>query len=157
MTTINSNEIDKRIAEIVAKIEKAERKETFSPALEKAGVEVRDEMRQQPIKAPGAFSKLATPGQRRAYWAKVRSGEAKHSDASGYVRRGSAIKWDSRVDFGKEAVIWIRHEAPRYVWGQQQQPFIAVSRWPQADDVLQSKADVIVGFFEDALEDAWRR
>ena len=43
------------------------------------------QLEKYPKKQPGAFSRLATPGQRRAFWAKVRSGEAR-VDGQGYVR-----------------------------------------------------------------------
>lgn len=155
MTTINSDEIDQRIAAITRKIEKTQRAATFRPALQKSADEIEETMKDAPRKAQGAFSRLATPAQRRAYWARVRSGEAEHSDSGGYVRQGSANKWEGRVTDTK-AVISNPVDHARYVWGRSQQPFHAVSRWPQGDDVLQSKADVIVGFFEDALEKALR-
>ena len=48
-------------------------------------------------KAAGAFSQYATPGQKRAYWAKVRRGIIRHG-ANGYVRTGNTgRKWTKEI------------------------------------------------------------
>jgi hypothetical protein len=59
---------------------------------------VQEQAQIEPKKAAGAFSRLATPGQRRAYWAKVKSGEAKHSESSGYIRSHKLKKgWKTKI------------------------------------------------------------
>ena len=68
------------------------------PVMAEAGKLVEKLGRDQPPKKQGAFSQFATPGQRRAYWAKVGRGEAQHSESSGYVRSGKSAKaWESNV------------------------------------------------------------
>ena len=157
MTSINSEEIERRIAAIVAKVEVSQRAATFKPALVKAGALIVDEMGQAPRKAKGAFTAMASPAQKRAYWARVSKGEAQHRDGVGYVREGSAKKWVAEpVRSGR---VVVGNNAPHgvYLWGEAQQSFLAASRWPKATDVLEKESNTIVGFFEDALEDAWRR
>lgn len=79
-----------------------------------------------PKKQPGAFSRLATPGQRRAFWAKVSRGEAQ-VDGQGYVRSYKLSKgWRYRTLESGRRLVRFYNEVPHapYVFGTTtQQPF----------------------------------
>lgn len=97
--------------------------------------DIQRELAKYPAKAKGAFTRYATPGQRRAYWAKVRSGEANHREGVGYVRSGTiGRKWTSRVENSVNGVRGVvGNNAPGAEWVQQastQQPFHKASGWP---------------------------
>jgi hypothetical protein len=69
-----------------------------TPPMQKTVALLHDEIAKYPTKAAGAFSRYATPKQRRAYWAKVRSGEIGHG-AGGYIRTGTlGRKWVTKVE-----------------------------------------------------------
>lgn len=160
MTTINSAEIDKRVAAIARQIEQTHDPATYRKALIRTGVLIEDTMKEEPKKAKGAFTRLATPAQRRAYWAKVSSGEAIHDENSGYVRRNSAKLWRYETTPRKVTISNpVAHG--KFVWKgpprPMQQPFHAASNWPRGDNVLEREADTIVEYFEEALKDAWRK
>lgn len=110
-------------------------------APELAGVEdaLLKEAREQPRKKPGAFTRMATPGQRRAYWAKVRSGEAQHGP-NGYVRSYALWRAWKRIPRRITAdliQIGIDNDAPhaKYVQGRQRQPFHKASGW-KTDSIM---------------------
>ena len=157
MTTINSAEIDARVAAIVAKVEKTQQPATFRKALIRTGVLIEDIMREEPKKAKGAFTAMASPAQRRAYWAKVRDNPAIHDPNSGYIRRNSAALWRYETTPTK-VTISNPVDHGQYVWKgpprPMQQGFLAASKWPRGDNVLKREADTIVGFFEQALRKA---
>lgn len=158
MEIVNSDELNRRIAAIVKKVEKVQRKETFRPALTKTGAHMQDVMAEAPVKSPGAFTRLATPKQRRAYWARVSAGLAEHREGLGYKRQGSNKQWTFEVSPQAQRVkIGTVTKHARYVWGRQQQPFHKESGWPRADETLEKEADTIVGFFEDAARRALER
>ena len=81
---------------------------------------------------------MATPGQRRAYWAKVRSGQARHG-SGGYIRRGDMVrKWVVKP-IGRGVVkVGNDEENAKFVYGAPplQQPFHAASGWPRVGTVL---------------------
>ena len=82
MTAVSLIGLDK----IIQKLDSLEHMtRIIGPVLMTGMKEIREDARNQPPKRAGAFSALATDGQRRAYWAKVRSGEALHGE-SGYIR-----------------------------------------------------------------------
>lgn len=82
-------------------------------------------------KAQGAFSAMATPKQKRAYWARVRSGAINHG-ANGYVRSGTlgrswTMRLTTRAD-GLRGEIGNNVGYARYVQSaRQQQPFHAAT------------------------------
>ncbi|MFQ5434613.1 MAG: hypothetical protein ACE5FD_07035 [Anaerolineae bacterium] len=102
---------------------------------------------EQPPKAPGAFSRLATPGQKRAYWAKVASGEARHSEASGYIRSNQLKNsWTKKVETvtrGLRGIVENLTDYGHFVQGRFRQPFHKVSGW-LTDDELAQKAQTPV-------------
>lgn len=83
-----------------------------------------------PKKQAGAFSRLATPGQRRAFWAKVRSGEAR-VDGQGYVRTFKLSKgWRYRTLESGRRLVRFYNDVPYsgFVFGTTtQQPFHTAS------------------------------
>lgn len=109
---------------------------------------IHDEIATYPEKADGAFSRLATPGQRRAYWAKVRSGEANHREGVGYVRTGGlGRKWVTKVENttnGVRGEIGNNTAYAQYVQQRTtQQPFHTASGWATAERVLEELDDKI--------------
>jgi hypothetical protein len=155
MEIVNNQELNVRIAAIVKKVERTQRAATFRPALVKTGAHMQREMGQEPVKAAGAFTRLATPKQRRAYWARVSKKKARHGP-HGYIREGSTKQWTFDPKKTRVTIGTITKHA-RYVWGRQQQPFHKETGWPKANEVLQDEADTIVGFFEDAARRALER
>ncbi len=118
--------------------------------LKRANQLLMEEARDYPTKDPGAFTALATPGQKRAYWAKVGSGEIQHG-ASGYVRTNKLrdswqeMKIKLAADRAKSG---IESNLPgnQYVMGKRQQPFHAKSGW-LTDEKLASENEREVDFF----------
>ena len=110
-----------------------------------------------PVKQPGAFSRLATTAQRRAYWARVSSGEIQEMPGGGY-RRTNQLRnsWTQKVSAdGRTGEVGTNIPYGRYVQGQrQQQPFHAASKWPRVDKVAKEEAKTIVRFFQKAYERA---
>ena len=128
----------------------------------KAVAVIHSEVAKYPKKASGAFSRLATPGQRRAYWARVRSGEISHRDGIGYVRTGSLGRsWTSKVTTmpnGIRGEVGNNREYAPFVQrggANGQQPFHAASKWetdktaiekaePQIDDLFKAAIDAVL-------------
>jgi hypothetical protein len=105
-----------------------------------AGLTLQKELQIPPPKQAGAFSRLATPKQKRAYWAKVRARQIEHT-ANGYKRRGDVVrKWVVvPIGFGR-VKLSNDHDAAPFVYGKvDQQPFHAASGWPRVDTVLNDK------------------
>lgn len=69
----------------------------MSAPMEKTVNWIIDDVAEYKPKAKGAFSRFATLGQKRAYWAKVRRGIIRHG-ANGYVRTGNTgRKWTKEI------------------------------------------------------------
>lgn len=104
-----------------------------------------------PRKASGAFTAMATPAQKRAYWAKVRGGEISHDPRTGYRRSGTiGRKWTTQIKRGTTHITGIvGNNAPGaiYVQGSKQQPFHKASGWPTTDSVAESEAAAVRGYF----------
>ena len=106
-------------------------------------------------KSPGAFTRLATPKQRKAYWARVKSGEITHDPRTGY-RRTNTIgrKLSTKIDKHPRGITGtLTDNAPGavYVIGERQQPFHKESGWPQVDDVAAKEVKAIQGYFDAAI------
>ena len=138
---------------IMRKLESLEQMQrVLEPVLEKGGERIREDARNQPPKRAGAFSALATEGQRRAYWARVRSGKAQHGP-NGYIRSGTLRdKWKrakvERIANGLRVVV--ENDAPYapFVRGEgYQQPFHKESGWFTEGKLIERSAGAI---FEDA-------
>ena len=76
----------------------------LKPPMEESVALVHDYIATAPRKVAGAFSALATDKQRKAYWARVRSGEADHREGIGYVRSGNAMAWTTQVKTSSKGV-----------------------------------------------------
>lgn len=102
---------------------------------------LQDDLASYPRKAAGAFSRTATPGQRRAYWARVKAGQISHREGIGYVRSGTlGRKWTSRVT---ESATGIQGRLGNnagygvYVQGERQQPFHRISGFTTVKESIQ--------------------
>jgi hypothetical protein len=114
-----------------------------SAPMEQTTALIQDKIAKYPRKSPGAFSRLATPGQRRAYWAKVRSGEINHREGMGYVRSGAGGlggKWVGKVTpttNGVRGEVGNNAKYVRFVQDdQRQQPFHKASGWVTDKQVI---------------------
>ena len=103
-----------------------------------------------PRKDPTAFARLATKAQKRAYWARVRSGEINHGK-HGYVRTGTlGRKWSHRVRSGNTFVIGsLTNNAGYgvYVMGERRQAFHAASGFKTVDEVAEKEGKAVQGYF----------
>jgi len=100
-------------------------------------------MADYPVKAPGAFSSLALPRQKRAFHAKYGAGP--------YARTGTlGRQWTDKVEQGgRRGVVGNTTPYATFVQGEAQQPFHAMSGWPQAEQELDRNSGKILGFFRD--------
>ena len=101
-----------------------------------------------PPKARGAFSRMATPAQRRWYWAAVSSGRIQHSDTSGYIRTGRTRQsWKKRVvkyGGGIRGIVGTDRVPPtQYIQGSSQQPFHAASKYPTPQRAIEKSTPKI--------------
>lgn len=128
------------------------------PAMREGGEFIVQEARNQPPKKAGAFSALATDGQRRAYWAKVRSGEAQHGQ-SGYVRSGALKEGWTQPEVrrtGNGVQVVVKNEARHAPWVHSQvyqQPFHKASGFPTEAQLIEKAAPKIL----DGVREAVRR
>lgn len=109
-----------------------------------------------PAKAAGAFSRLATPKQRRAYWARVKKGEISHGP-SGYVRTNTlGRRWYSKVTRSANGVrgeVGNNADYGPYVQGAlNQQSFHKASGWLTTSKVINDNARSIVQLFRHAID-----
>ena len=122
----------------------------LGPPMEQSLDHLQRRLGRVPRKSPGAFSRLATPKQRKAYWAKVKSGEIGHG-ANGYIRTGTTgRKFSHRVRRHANGVTGeLTNNAPGavYVIGERQQAFHKESGFPQVDDVVEKEGKAIQGYF----------
>jgi hypothetical protein len=96
-------------------------------------------------KAQGAFSAMATPRQKRAYWARVRSGEISHG-STGYRRSGTLGRsWTMRM---QPSATGLRGEVgnvvgyAKYVQSaRQQQPFHRATGFQTDEGAIKDTAD----------------
>ncbi len=114
-------------------------------------------------KAPGAFTALATEGQRKAYWAKVSKDPSMHGPG-GYQRTHDTRRgWKYKIsDGGRTGRIGNQMPGAPYLYGapdsrQRQTRYHARSGWPRVDLVAKKAAPIIVGYFQKALERAMKK
>jgi hypothetical protein len=127
----------------------------YRPMTESAEV-VRDAIAKYPQKDSGAFSRLATADQKKAYWAKVRSGEARHREGVGYVRSGTlGRKWVVEVKNttnGVQGTVGNNTSYGRYVQAMSsQQPFHKASGWTTEQQAIDKSADQINNIWSNAI------
>ena len=107
-----------------------------------------------PRKKVGAFTAMATPGQKRWYWWAVKSGTIGHGP-NGYKRTSTITKmWKQKVEMHANGVTGeVGNNAPGaiFVQGENQQPFHKASGWRTDSETLEKNRDKVKGFFEDAI------
>lgn len=128
----------------------------LKPAMEESLLYLENRLKREPKKAKGAFSAMATPAQRREYWARVRSGQIRHSDKTGYIRdHTTARSWTQRVNVsatGLEGTIGNNVAWARYVYSRKYQlPFHAASKWPVVEDVAEKAGPKVNRIFSNHL------
>lgn len=125
-----------------------------TPPMEKAVQIVYEETQEQPEKAPGAFSAEASPEQKKAYWAKVRSGEARHSEASGYIRSNKLKRgWKKKVKKSVSGVTGTVDNGVsygQYVQGMRRQRFHTISGWQRDIEIANKVSGDVMDVFTDA-------
>lgn len=145
------------LGKVLAKFEKLEAPASVlrRPLAESSAYIVR-RLKQKPVKSKGAFSRLATDAQRRAYWARVKSGAISHGP-NGYIRTGNTAKaWNYKIEISQrsaESLISNNRYAARFVYGKdEQQRFHEESGWPRVDLVAKDAKAVVIRIFEDQLD-----
>jgi hypothetical protein len=137
------------LPEIVRKLGSLDDPKVFKRPMEQSLAHLQNKLAKSPTKQPGAFSAMATPGQRRAYWARVSSGDITHIN-TGYRRTGTLNrKWLYRLlNGGRNGLLSNINRWATFVQGLDQQPFHEASGWTRYDKVAEDEADTVVGFFE---------
>ena len=118
---------------------------------------LQDIVAKYPRKKPGAFSALATPGQKRAFWAKVGSGEINFREGVGYVRSGTlGRKWYKRIEKGGRGGSLINNAGygPYVQSDAGQQLFHKASGWPTVEKVAKKATPFILKKFKEAYDRA---
>ena len=128
----------------------------LKPPMEESVALVHDYIATAPRKAAGAFSAMATDKQRKAYWARVRSGEADHREGIGYVRSGSAKAWTTQVKTSSKGVqgkVGNVKDSQRWAQSREhQQPFHKASGWRTVEDAIEKNTDKIQQKFDKVVE-----
>ena len=115
--------------------------------MEESVAVVRDYIAKAPRKKKGAFSAMATPGQKRAYWYLVGKGKIAHGK-HGYKRTSTMEKWAAKTTMthnGVEGEVGnIKAQSfGKYVQGAQQQPFHKASGWRTIDETIEKTKGVV--------------
>lgn len=112
-------------------------------------------------KAQGAFSRLATAGQRRAFWSRVRRGLARVG-SNGYIRTNDTARaWTTRVVRSGKKIVGIlgnKKRAARWLYDEKdQQPFHAVAGQPRTDIVAKKEEKNIAKIIERSADKELRK
>ena len=130
----------------------------LGPPMQQSMMHLQRRMGQVPRKAAGAFSAMATPRQKRAYWARVRAGVITHDERTGYRRTNTlARKWSFKVKTdmsGVEGTMTNNAPGAVYIQGDRQQPFHRASGWPTVNDTVEKNRKAIQGYFNAAIRRA---
>ena len=136
---------------IVKKMDALNDPKIFKLPLIESTLHLKRRLEKYPLKSPGAFSRLATPGQKRAYWAKVSSGEISTMPGGGYRRSGTlGKKWTYTIK-QRESRLHNNVGYGPYVQGERQQSFHEASKWPKVSKVAKDSESAILGYFKAAL------
>lgn len=131
---------------------------TLGPPMQQSLMHLQRRVARPPRKAAGAFTALATPRQKRAYWARVRSGEITHDKRTGYRRTNTLVrKWSVQVKtnlLGASGQLTNNSEHGVFVQGERQQPFHKASGWPTVDGVAEKEAPAVQRYFDAAIKRA---
>ena len=140
---------------IVKKLESLNKPAIFKAPMRKSLDHLEGKVKRDPTKAKGAFSAMATKKQKRAYWAKVSSGEARHGP-QGYIRSHKLFRgWKKQIsDGGRTGLVYNKTDYGPFVEGLRQQPFHRASNWPRVDKVAKEEAKTVIRFFQQAYEKA---
>lgn len=128
------------------------------PPMEKSIEWVRDDISEYKPKKPGAFSRLATPGQKRAVWAKSKR-EPNQWGPNGYKRSGNTgRKWTTSVISSSSGIKGeVGNNEPHAVYVHRakqpggQQPFHR-GVFKTDEQVLKDNNQKIVNEFNDTIE-----
>ena len=140
------------LEKVTRKLESLNSPAVFRRGMQRAVNHVKKVAQDYPEKAQGAFSALATPGQRAAYWAKVSSGEIQHAEGIGYVRSGRLKgDWSTKVyNNGRTGEVLNNTSYGPFVQSQEaQQPFHKQSKWQTTEQIAGREAKAVVEIFED--------
>jgi hypothetical protein len=119
-----------------------------------------DYISKAPRKKAGAFTAMATPGQRRAYWARVNAGEIDHGPY-GYRRSSTMARgWTYRIKTSgkgiraevgnkKAGAYGMFVQGPYPEW---QQDFHRASGWRTTDETLEALDDKIQAKFDKVIK-----
>jgi hypothetical protein len=140
---------------VIAKLKRIETiQNELEPPMKQALSHLHRRIARYPAKNSGAFAALATPVQRRAYWAKVKSGEIDHGP-NGYRRSGNTGRKFStsvkRTSSGLTGELTNNAPGARYVFGDYQPAFIKASGWPTVDSVADKEAAAVQRYFNAAI------
>lgn len=130
---------------------------TLGPPMQQSMMHLQRRIARAPRKDPTAFARLATPRQKKAYWAKVRGGSITHGKG-GYRRTNTLIrKWSYKVNtslIGMSGNLTNNTAHGVYVQGERQQPFHAASGWPTVDAVAEKESKAVQRYFDAAIKRA---
>ena len=143
---------------VVKKLESLNKPAIFKAPMRKSLDHLEGKVKRDPTKAAGAFSSMATEGQRKAYWAKVSENPSIHGPR-GYIRSHRLYNaWQKKITSGgRIGTVFVDENAvpyAKYVEGTRQQPFHRASNWPRVDKVAKEEAKTIIRFFQQAYEKA---
>ena len=155
MATIEVTGLD-RIAHKLRTVEQIAM--TLGPPMQQSMMHLQRRLGHYPRKDPTAFKRLATPRQKRAYWARVRDKKITHDKRTGYRREGTLKrKWSYKVHTSNTFVIGSLTNGAghgQYVQGEQRQPFHAASGWPTVDAVAEKEGKAVQRYFDVAIKRA---
>jgi hypothetical protein len=148
------------LEELERKLKKLEKfQNTLHDPMEYSVTILQRELGKQTRKDPDAFSDLAKPKQKRAYWARVRSGEIDHGP-HGYNRNGSQEEWTHEVERtsrGLRGVVGNVKEHMRFVQGDWQQPFHKRSGYITVDEAVEKNWPKITRRFKKTVDKVLNR
>jgi hypothetical protein len=108
-----------------------------------------------PRKKSGAFSRLATPAQKRAFWAKVRANPKLFRQGVGYVRQNRLKRgWVESITVGGVSATGTLSNKVRYavyVQGRRRQPFHRESGWKNERMIINDNISQILAIFRSEL------
>ena len=151
--TVTLNQKD--LNNIMRKLDSLDKPANMRREMELSVNHLNGKLQKDSTKASGAFSAMATPGQRRAFWAKVSSGEAR-VDGQGYVRSHTLYKgWrkKTRAD-GRQGEVYNDVPYGEYVQGERQQSFHRASNYPTTEKVARDEQDFVVKIWQREYERA---
>ena len=135
----------------VKSVEELQKK--LAPPMVRSLVLIHKDLAKYPRKAKGAFSSMATKGQKAAFWARVGKGIINFREGVGYVRSGATgRKWTSEVRMMGNKIRGVvgNNELGAFFTADPigQQPFHKASGFITTDDALKRNEPKIRREFE---------